>query len=155
MNIRNKKVYLEYEVIEKYIAGIELLGYEVKSIRNNKALIDGARIIVRGGEAYIVGMSVQPYQANNTNTSQKKNIHRTQGNNRTIDRNIDRTRKLLLKKSELIKLSSIDKSGLTLIPLSIFDKNNRIKLEFALARKLKKWDKRELLKKKDYKNAID
>lgn len=132
MNIRNKKLHLEYQVIETYVAGIELLGFEVKSLRAGHAQIDGAKVIVRGGEAYIVGMNIQPYQAGNTPKSYQA----------------DRTRRLLLKRSELIKLATVDRQGTYLLPLSVYDRNNRIKLDIVMAKKLKKWDKRELLKKK-------
>lgn len=132
MNIRNKKLHLEYQVIETYVAGIELLGFEVKSLRAGHAQIDGAKVIVRGGEAYVIGMNIQPYQAGNTPKSYQA----------------DRTRRLLLKRSELIKLSTVDRQGTYLLPLSVYDRNNRIKLDIIMAKKLKKWDKRELLKKK-------
>ena len=132
MNIRNRKLHLEYEILETYAAGIELFGYEVKSLRAGHAQIDGGRVIIRGGEAYIIGINIQPYQANNTPKSYQP----------------DRTRKLLLKKSEILKLATLDRTGLTILPLSIYEKNNRIKADIVVVKKLKKWDKRELLKKK-------
>ncbi len=123
---------MEYEILETYAAGIELFGYEVKSLRAGHAQIDGGRVIIRGGEAYIIGINIQPYQANNTPKSYQP----------------DRTRKLLLKKSEILKLATLDRTGLTILPLSIYEKNNRIKADIVVVKKLKKWDKRELLKKK-------
>ncbi len=132
MNIRNKKLHLEYEILETYAAGIELFGYEVKSLRAGHAQIDGGRVIIRGGEAYIIGINIQPYQANNTPKSYQP----------------DRTRKLLLKKSEILKLATLDRTGLTVLPLSIYEKNNRIKADIVVVKRLKKWDKREALKKK-------
>ena len=132
MNIRNRKLHLEYEILETYSAGIELYGYEVKSLRAGHAQIDGGRVIIRGGEAYIIGINIQPYQANNTPKSYQP----------------DRTRKLLLKKSEILKLATLDRTGLTILPLSIYEKNNRIKVDIVITKKLKKWDKREILKKK-------
>ena len=132
MNIRNKKLHLEYEILETYAAGIELHGYEVKSLRTGHAQIDGGRVIIRGGEAYIIGINIQPYQVANTPKSYQP----------------DRTRKLLLKKSEIIKLATLDRTGVTLLPLSIYERNNRIKVDIVIGKKLKKWDKREILKKK-------
>lgn len=132
MNIRNKKLHLEYEILETYVAGIELYGYEVKSLRAGHAQIDGGRVIIRGGEAYILGINIQPYQVANTPKSYQP----------------DRTRKLLLKKSEIIKLATLDRTGVTLLPLSIYERNNRIKVDIVIGKKLKKWDKREILKKK-------
>ncbi len=132
MNIRNKKLHLEYEILETYTAGIELYGYEVKSLRAGHAQIDGGRVIIRGGEAYIIGINIQPYQVSNTPKSYQP----------------DRTRKLLLKKSEIIKLATLDRTGITLLPLSIYERNNRIKVDIVIGKKLKKWDKREILKKK-------
>ncbi len=138
MNIRNKKLHLDYEVLETYAAGMELLGFEVKALREGHAQIDGARVIVRGGEVYVVGMNIQPYQTANTPKSYQN----------------DRTRKLLLKKSEIIKLSTIAKQGLSLLPLSIYDKNHKIKMDIVLVRRLKKWDKREKLKLDFYHKSI-
>ena len=132
MNIRNRKLHLEYEILETYAAGIELFGFEVKSLRAGHAQIDGGRVIIRGGEAYIIGINIQPYQANNTPKSYQP----------------DRTRKLLLKKSEILKLATLDRTGLTILPLSIYEKNNRIKADIVVVKRLKKWDKREALKKK-------
>ncbi len=132
MNIRNKKLHLEYEILETYSAGIELYGYEVKSLRAGHAQIDGGRVIIRGGEAYIIGINIQPYQVANTPKSYQP----------------DRTRKLLLKKSEILKLATLDRTGVTLLPLSIYERNNRIKVDIVIGKKLKKWDKREILKKK-------
>ena len=132
MNIRNRKLHLEYEILETYSAGIELYGYEVKSLRAGHAQIDGGRVIIRGGEAYIIGINIQPYQVANTPKSYQP----------------DRTRKLLLKKSEILKLATLDRTGLTILPLSIYEKNNRIKVDIVITKKLKKWDKREILKKK-------
>ncbi len=132
MNIKNKKLHLDYEIIETVQSGVELLGFEVKALRANTASLEGARVIIRGGEAYIVGMQVRPYQATNTPKSYQS----------------DRTRRLLLKKSEILRLSTIDRQGLSLLPLSIYDSGNRIKIDIVLAKKKKKWDKREDLKKK-------
>ena len=132
MQIRNKKLHLDYEMLETIQSGIELFGFEVKALRANQASLEGARVIVRGGEAYVVGLQIRPYQASNTPKSYQP----------------DRTRRLLLKKSEILKLATINRQGLSLLPLSIYDSGNRIKLDLVMTKKKKKWDKREDLKKK-------
>jgi SsrA-binding protein len=130
----NPKARFDYEVLERYDAGIELFGFEVKSVRNGRGSITGAHIIIRGREAFIVGMRIDPYQAGNTPTGYDP----------------DRTRTLLLTKKELIELEEQDsKKGLTLIPLSLYDKNRKVKVGFAVARGKKEFDKRETIKKRD------
>ena len=130
----NPKARFDYEVLERYDAGIELFGFEVKSVRNGRGSITGAHIIIRGGEAFIVGMRIDPYQPGNTDPAYDP----------------DRTRKLLLTKKELAELEEQDaKKGLTLIPLSLYDKNRKVKLGFAVARGKKEFDKRETIKKRD------
>lgn len=133
--IENKKIYLNYEVKDRMEAGIELFGNETKAIRNSKAQIDGAKIIIRGGEAFIVGMSVQPYQGSEKD-KQAKN---------------DRTRKLLLKKYEILKLATESEKGLTLLPIKIYDSHGLLKLEFGICKRKNKSDKRETLKLKEFK----
>ncbi|MEA4910857.1 SsrA-binding protein [bioreactor metagenome] len=133
--VENKKINLNYEVKSKMEAGLELFGNEVKAIRNSKAQIDGAKIIIRGGEAFIVGMSVQPYQSSEKD-KQTKN---------------DRTRKLLLKKSEILKLATETEKGLSLLPLKIYDSHGLLKLEFGICKRKNKSDKRETLKLKEFK----
>lgn len=133
--VENKKIHLTYEVKDKYEAGLELFGNEVKAIRNSKAQIDGAKIIIRGGEAYIVGMSVSPYQ----NSEKEKR-----------DKN-DRTRRLLLKKSEILKLATESEKGYSLLPIKIYDSHGILKLEFGVCKRKNKADKRETLKLKEFK----
>ncbi len=132
--IENKKARLNYEVLEEFEAGLELLGFEVKSLRGGNGKLDGAHIIVRGGEAYIVGMSVPPYQAANTPT----------------DYDPERSRKLLLTKEEIEKLAEYEgQKGLTVVPLSVYNKGDVLKLRVAAARGRKAFDKRAVLKKRD------
>src|SRR5574343_1260266 len=102
--VENKKLHLNYEIKERFEAGLELVGNEVKAIRNSKAQIDGAKIIIRGGEAFIVGMNISPYQAS-------EKLEKTKN---------DRTRKLLLKKSEILKLATESEKGLQIFPIKIF-----------------------------------
>ena len=132
--LENTKARFDYEVLERYDAGIELFGFEVKSVRNGRGSITGAHIIIRGGEAFIIGMRIDPYQAGNTPPGYDP----------------DRTRKLLLTKKEIMELEEQDaKKGLTLVPLSLYDKNAKVKLGFAVARGKKEFDKRETIKKRD------
>lgn len=138
--IKNKKAYFDYEILEKFEAGIELFGHEVKSLKNKRGTLDGSRVIIRGGEAFVVGFDIPPYQP--------KNI--------PGDYETQRTRKLLLRKKEikyLIGKSNV--SGLTLAPLTIYNKGRLIKLDFAVVRGLKKQDKREKIKEREVKIKIN
>lgn len=132
--IDNKKAHFNYIIEDTYEAGIELQGHEVKSIKNSQGNINSAFCIVRGGEAYIVGMHIPPYQVNNTDPGYDP----------------DRTRKLLLSKKEIKKLADKDDiKGLTLVPLSLYSKGPYIKVSIAIARGKKTFDKRETIKKRE------
>lgn len=132
--IDNRKAHFNYEVLDTYEAGIELYGFEVKSIKAGKAVLAGAFAIVRGGEAYITGMQISPYQVGNT----------------PVDYDLQRTRKLLLSKKQIDELGKIDqKKGLTIVPLSLYSKGRLIKVELAVVRGKKAYDKRETIKKRD------
>jgi SsrA-binding protein len=132
--VEHKKVRLDYEVLEEYEAGIELLGHEVKSLRSKNGKLEGAHIIVRGGEGYIVGMHIPPYQPANTNKEYDP----------------ARSRKLLLTKKEILKLAEAEgQKGLTIVPLSVYNKGRTLKVKVAVARGRKKFDKRAVLKKRD------
>ena len=134
--VENKKLHLNYEVKDKFEAGISLSGNEVKSIRKSKAQIDGTKIIIRGGEAYIVGMNISEYQQS-AKEEKRKN---------------DRTRKLLLKKSEILKLATESEKGLSILPIKLYDSHGLIKIEIGLVKRKNKVDKRETLKAKDFEN---
>jgi len=130
----NPKAFFNYEMLERYEAGIELLGFEVKSVRAGKGALTGAHIIVRGGEVYIVGLRIDPYQVGNT----------------PIGYDPDHSRRLLLTKKEIRILEEQEaKKGLTLVPLSLYNKGGKIKVSFAVARGKKQFDKRETIKKRD------
>ena len=132
--IENKKVHFNYEIIEKYEAGIELLGVEVKSLRAKRGSLEGSHIIVRGGEAFLVGATIQPYQAGNV----AKNYDAT------------RNRRLLLTKKEIAILADYEsKKGLTIVPIAVYNKNHKLKVELAVVRGKKTHDKREALKKRE------
>jgi SsrA-binding protein len=130
----NKKATLNYEILEKFEAGIELHGFEVKAIKNNQGVLDAAFVAVRGGEAFLLGFDLPPYQAKNT----------------PLDYDRVRARKLLLTKKEIAKIANDgSKKGIAVIPLGIFAKGNKLKVDVALARGKKKYDKRENIKKRD------
>lgn len=135
----NKKARFDYEILEDFEAGIHLLGFEVKALKTKKGSIVGAHIIIRGGEAFIVGMDIPPYQPLNT----------------PKDYDPQRTRKLLLHKKEISYLEGKDsQKGLTLIPFRVYTKGGFIKISFAVARGMKKYDKREKIKKRDVEREL-
>lgn len=130
----NKRVRFDYEITEELEAGIELFGHEVKSIRNRRASIDGARVIVRGNEAYLIGMTVPPYQAKNIDESYEAG----------------RNRRLLLNKHEIGQIAGAEgKKGLTIVPISVYNKGRKIKVSIGIVRGKKKFDKRETIKRRE------
>ena len=138
--LKNKKYGLKYELLDKYEAGIELIGTEVKSIKEGHGVIDAAYIIIRGGEAFLLNADIPPYQPKNT----------------PKDYDSVRLRKLLLTKKELQKLSGIsNQKGLTIIPISMYNKGKKIKVEIAVSRGKKEYDKRETIKKREAKKNIE
>ncbi|MBI5126186.1 MAG: SsrA-binding protein SmpB [Candidatus Taylorbacteria bacterium] len=131
--ITNKKIGLDYEILERFEAGIKLSGIEVKSVRQNQGNLLGAHITVRGGEAYLMNAFIPPYQEKNTPASYDPY----------------RKRILLLKKSELKSLATQESQrGLTVVPISMYNKGRVIKVDIAIVRGKKKHDKRETLKKR-------
>ena len=140
MNLaENKKFYIQYEALEEYEAGIELLGLEVKSIKAGHMNLEGARVLVRGGEAFLVGATVPPYQVNNS----------------PADYDPTRVRRLLLTRKLIIELyDQGEQRGLTIVPISVYNKHNLIKLKIAVARGKKKYDKRQDIKKRDVEREI-
>lgn len=138
--IVNKKYGLKYEVLEKISAGIELLGTEVKTIKAGHGVIDAAYVIIRGREAYLVNADIRAHQPKNA----PKDYEPT------------RTRRLLLTKKELDQLAgAISQKGLTLIPISFYTKGKKIKVDVAIARGKKKFDKRETIKKREVNKNIE
>lgn len=132
--VDNKKAYFNYTIEETFEAGIELSGFEVKSIKNGQGSLNSAFCIVRGGEAFIIGMHIPPYQPHNTD----------------LGYDPDRNRRLLLSKKEIKILADKDSiKGLTLVPLSLYSKGRHIKVQLAVARGKKVFDKRETIKKRD------
>jgi len=130
----NKKAYFDYEVLEKFEAGLELQGWEVKSIKNGRGSIIGAHVIIRGGEAFVVGLDVVPYQMGNM----------------PLDAEPKRTIKVLLNKKEIVYLEEkTQQKGLTLVPIKLYNKGNKIKMEIGLVKGKKAHDKREATKKRE------
>lgn len=134
-----KKAYFNYEILEKFEAGIELLGFEVKSIKKSQGSLEGSYVIVRGGEAYAMNMFIPPYQENNT----------------PKDYDPRRNRRLILGRTEIAKLADIEAGkGLTIVPISVYNKGNLIKVSVAVVRGKKKYDKRETIKKRETERTV-
>jgi len=140
INIKNKRASFDYELLDKYIAGIQLYGTEIKSIRGGHASLVDSFCFFNKGELWVKGMRISEYFYG------------------TFNNHIpERERKLLLQKKELIKLErKIKESGLTIVPLRLFINDRGLaKLEIYLARGKKEYDKRETLKAKDSKRELD
>jgi len=143
----NKRAYFDYEILETYEAGIELLGFEVKAIKSGRINLAGSYATLKNNELWLLNADIPPYQPNNTPSEYDSK----------------RTRKLLLKRSEIEKIAgSIGKgalprssargrmlSGLTLVPLKVYTKARRIKIEIGLGKSKKARDKREAIKKRE------
>jgi SsrA-binding protein len=140
INIRNKKAWHDYEFLERLTAGMQLTGTEIKSIRAGKASLVDAYCYFSENELFVKGMHISEYDFGNLNNHDPK-----------------RDRKLLLNRKELKKLAkNVKEKGLTIIALRIFmAENGYAKLEIALAKGKKEYDKREDLKKKDSKRELD
>ncbi len=129
----NRKAFFDYEILEKFSAGLELEGLEVKSIRAGKMSLAGSFVAVRGGEAFLIGADVPPYQPKNA----------------PPDYDATRARKLLLSKTEIEHLREAeDIKGLTIVPLSVYNKGRFLKIDVAIARGKKQFDKRQAIKKR-------
>lgn len=132
--VANKKAHLKYAPLEYYAAGLELSGQEVKALRNKQGSLEGARVVIRGGEAFVVGMTIPPYQAANASKSHDP----------------ERARRLLLTKKEISELAAAEsKKGLTIIPLEVYTIGRFVKTRIAVVRGKGKQDRREDLKKRD------
>jgi len=140
INIKNKRASFEYEFLEKFTAGIQLTGTEIKSIRAGKASIVEGYCFMKNGELFIKNMYIAEYEQGSYNNHNPK-----------------RDRKLLLNRTELNKLEKKKKDvGLTIVPLKVFiNKNGYAKMDIALAKGKKLHDKRHDLKDKDAKRQMD
>jgi len=135
----NKKAYFDYEVLEKFEAGIVLIGQEVKSIKAGRINLAGSYVVPRDSEFFLINAKIPPYQPKNVPESYDP-LH---------------SRKLLLKKKEIDYLiGEVRQKGLTLVPLKVYTKRGKIKLEFGVAKGLKKADKREIIKKREVEREI-
>ncbi|MBI2462879.1 MAG: SsrA-binding protein SmpB [Candidatus Spechtbacteria bacterium] len=137
---QNKKAYFEYEIERKMEAGIKLFGFEVKAVRAGLVQLSGAFVTIKGGEIFLTNAHISPYQPLNTPSSY----------------NPERPRKLLLHKKELSSLIGIfQQKNLTILPISMYNKGDKIKIEIAVARKKKKYEKRETIKRKTTEREIE
>lgn len=135
----NKKAYHDYFIDEKYEAGVSLHGTEVKSLRMGKCSIKEAFVRIENGEVFVYGMHVSPYE--------KGNI---------FNKDPLRVKKLLLHKAEINKLlGKIKEKGFTLVPLQVYFKNGKAKVEIGLARGKKLYDKRQDIAKKDQRREAE
>lgn len=131
--IEHRRAGYDYEFLEHFEAGIQLFGTEVKSLRDHHGKLEGAHITVRGGEAFLINSEIPAYQSGNAPGYEPV-----------------RNRRLLLTKKELAELATAEeKVGLTIVPLSMYNKGRVIKLRLAIARGKKKGDKRESIKKRE------
>lgn len=136
----NRKADYDYEILEKFEAGLVLLGTEVKSIKAGHISLAGSYVVINNLEPYLIGAKISPYQPKNTPEGY----------------NPERQRKLLLNKKEINYLSGRAKErGFSLIPLKIYAKDGKIKLEFGLAKGKKKYDKKEKIKKRDIDREVN
>lgn len=132
--IENKKVYFDYEIIEKIEAGIELFGFEVKSLRKGQGTLQGSHITIRGKEVYLIGANIPAFQPKNA----------------PKDFDPIRNRKLLLTQKEIAELGLLEKQkGLTIVPISVYNKGRKLKLDIGVAKGKKKHDKRQSIKKRE------
>lgn len=138
--ISHTRVGFDYELLETFEAGISLLGTEVKSVRKGRGKLEGSYVIIRGDEAFLVGASIPPFQTQNADP--------------TYD--AERPRKLLLTRKEIAHLEQkSEKQGLTVVPIKLYNKGSKLKVEIAVARGKKKVDKRQRIQEREVGREID
>lgn len=136
----NRKAKFDYDILEKMEAGMVLIGQEVKSIKSGRMSLKGSYVVLRREEPYLIGANVPPYQPKNAPPNYEP----------------ERARKLLLNKKEIKYLIGKTKEkGLTLVPLKVYTKKGKIKLEFGIGKGRKKADKREIIKKRETEREIE
>ena len=139
MKITNRRAFYDYQILERIEAGINLYGAEVKAVRLGHADLTGSHVRILGSEAYLINAKIFPYEYSRPEGFDEK-----------------RTRKLLLHKKEIIALKSkTEGQNLTLVPLSLYTTKSFIKLEIALGKGKKQYDKKESIKKKDIQREIE
>jgi SsrA-binding protein len=132
--LENTKVRFNFELLDRFEAGIRLAGHEVKTLRTKRGSLDGAYITVRGGEAFLMNAYIPPYQEKNTPEGYDPNQRRT----------------LLLSRDEINQLAAKEaQDGLTIVPILVYSKGPKIKVELAVARGKKKFDKRQTVMKRE------
>lgn len=137
--IENNRVGFDYEILEEIEAGISLLGHEVRSLRAGRGSLKGARVVARGGEAYLVGATIPAWQPANTPKSYDP----------------ERPRKLLLSRKEIAHVASAEgEKGLTIVPLKVYNRSRNLKLLIAIARGKKRHDKRQSIREREEKRGI-
>lgn len=138
MRIASRTAYFNYEILEKFEVGIDLLGSEVKSVREGQISLNESFIHIRDGQMFLVNAHIHPYQDSADKISPL------------------RSRKLLMHKKEIISLTGhVNTNGLTLVPMAMYNKGNIFKLEVGIGKGKKKWDKREAIKKRDMQRDIE
>src|SRR3989344_9666125 len=138
--IENERARFDYELLEEMEAGLGLFGFEVKSLRARRGSLKGARVVARGGEAYLVGASIPAWQIANAPKSYDP----------------ERTRRLLLSKKEIVRVSSAEgEKGLTIVPIRVYNSNRKLKLAIAIARGKKKEDKRHTIRAREEKRRME
>ena len=138
--IENKKARLRFETLETYQAGLELFGHEVKSLRHKLGSLEGARVVVRGGEAFLVGMTIPPYQQANT----------------PKEYDPERPRRLLLSRKEIAEmLDAESKKGLTVVPFEVYNNGRYVKARVNIVRGKGKADRREDIKRLEAKKEAE
>ena len=135
----NRKAFYEYDILNKYEAGIVLKGSEVKAIRENKVTIKESYIKIINGEIFIIGMNIAKYSHEGYSSHEP-----------------NREKKLLIHKYEIIEIKEeVEEKGKTIIPLNLYYKNGKVKIQFAIAKGRKLWDKRNYKKDQDVNREID
>ena len=138
-SIVNKRAYFDHEILETYEAGIELFGFEVKAIRKGSISLRASFVTIRNGQLWLTNTVISPYQPQNTPAGY----------------DTTRTRRLLLHKKEIAHLiGKLKEKNLTIIPLKVYNKHGKIKIEIGAARGKKRHDKREVIKKRDAEREI-
>lgn len=138
--LANDRARFDYTILEELEAGMELLGFEVKSLRAKQGSLKGARVVARGGEAYLVGASIPAWQNANAPKSYEP----------------ERTRRLLLNQKEIAHIASAEgQKGLTIIPLAVYNSGRNLKLGLAIVRGKKKEDKRQSIRAREEKRSAE
>jgi len=136
----NRRAKFDYEILETYEAGLVLFGHEVKAIKTGHISLNNSFVVIKNNELYLINSFIPPYQPKNISS----------------DYDPERSRKLLLQKQEIRSLIGKSKAkGLTLLPLRVYTKKNKLKLEFAIGRGKRKIDKREQIKKRDIEREME